>query len=370
MKIKKVELTHVRLPLNEPFEISSGVIFEKDCIIVKLFTEESVGIGESSPMPAPFYSSETPETCIHILKDFIIPRLLGRNINSIADANDIFSDIRGNNFAKAGVETALWDLLSKHANKPLFEFIGGKNKEIPWKISIGIKPNIDELLASVEKFLEYGCKSIKIKIKKGWDIEPIKRIRERFGNIDLTVDANSNYTIEDTEIFEEIDNYKLTQIEQPLHYMDLYDHYVLQSRIETPICLDESIESLTSCKNALDIGSCRIINIKIQRVGGIKNALAIHDMCRSKGVPVWIGQMPESGVGSFFGLALCSLDNVLYASDIAPSAAYFKEDIINSGIQMDKLGNLLLSNEIGFGSILDEKQMARLKVINMRFGQT
>jgi o-succinylbenzoate synthase len=368
MKIKKVELTHVRLPLNEPFEISSGVILEKDCIIIKLFTDEFVGIGESSPMPAPFYSSETIGTCMHILSDFIIPQLLGRNIDSIEDADTVFSNIRGNNFAKAGVETALWDLLSKHAGKPLFEFIGGEKREIPWKISIGIKPSIDELLASVESFLEYGgCKGIKIKIKKGWDIEPIRKIREKFGDIDLTVDANSSYTIEDAKIFEEIDNYKLTQIEQPLHYMDLYDHYVLQNRIETPICLDESIESPTSCKNALDIGSCRIINIKIQRVGGIKNAIAIHDMCRSKGIPVWIGQMPESGVGSFFGLALCSLDNVQYASDIAPSVAYFKEDIINSGIQMDKHGNLLLSNEIGFGSKLDEKQMARLKVTDVKF---
>ena len=335
MKINRVELIHVRLPLNEPFEISSGVILEKDCIIIKLCTDELVGIGESSPMPAPFYSSETPVTCIHILKDFIIPQLLGRNIDKIEDADGIFSNIRGNNFAKAGVETALWDLLSKHTNKPLFEFIGGKNREIPWKISIGIKPTIDELLASIENFLEYGCKGIKIKIKKGWDIEPIKKIREKFGNIDLTVDANSNYTIEDAKIFEEMDNYKLTQIEQPLHYMDLYDHYVLQNRIKTPICLDESIDSITNCKNALDIGSCKIINIKIQRVGGIKNAIAIHDMCRAKGIPVWIGQMPESGVGSFAGLALCSLDNVLYASDIAPSDAYFKEDIIDSGMQMD-----------------------------------
>lgn len=367
MKVKKVELIHVRLPLNEPFEISSGVIIEKDCIMVKLYTDEFVGIGESSPMPAPFYSSETIGTCMHILKDFIVPQLLGRNIDKIEDADDIFSNIRGNNFAKSGVEIALWDLLSKQANKPLFEFIGGKNKEIPWKISIGIKPSIDELLSSIEKFLEYKCTGIKIKIKKGWDIEPVRKIRERFGNIDLTVDANSNYTLEDIKIFEELDNYKLTQIEQPLHHEDLYDHYVLQNRIETPICLDESIDSLTNCKNALDIGCCRIINIKIQRVGGIKEAIAIHDMCRSKGVPVWIGQMPESGVGSLAGLALCSLDNVSYASDIAPSDAYFKEDIIDSSIQMDNLGNLLLSTEIGVGCRLDEKQIEKLKVVKMKF---
>ena len=367
MKINKVELTHVRLPLNEPFEISSGVIFEKDCIIVKVYTDELVGIGESSPMSAPFYSSETVDTCIHMLKDFIIPQLLGRNINKIENIDDIFSNIRGNNFAKAGIEIALWDFLSKYANKPLFEFIGGKNKEIPWKISIGIKSSLDELLASIEKFLKYGCKSIKIKIKKGWDIEPIKKIREKFGNIDLTVDANSHYTLEDIKIFEEIDNYKLTQIEQPLHYKDLYDHYILQNRISTPICLDESIDSLTSCKNALDIGCCKIINIKIQRVGGIKKAIAIHDMCRSKGIPVWIGQMPESGVGSFFGLALCSLDDVLYASDIAPSDVYFKEDIIDSNIQMGNLGNLRLPTGIGVGCNLDEKQIDKFKVTKMKF---
>jgi len=367
MRINKIELVHVRLPLNEPFEISSGVIFEKDCIIVKIHTDDFIGIGESSPMSAPFYSSETIGTCMHILKNFLIPQLIGIKINQTEIIEKIFADIRGNNFAKAGVDTALWDLFSKYENKPLFEFIGGCNKKIPWKVSIGIKPTIDDLLKSVEKFLNYGSRSIKIKIKKGWDIEPIKKIRENFGNIDLTVDANSFYTLEDFRVFEEIDNYKLTQIEQPLHYRDLYDHYILQNKIDTPICLDESIDSLTNCKNALDIGSCKIINIKIQRIGGVKKAIAIHDLCKSRGLPVWIGQMPESGVGSFFGLALCSLDNVLYDSDIAPSEVYFREDIIDSAMQMDSSGNLLLPSEIGVGCNLDEKQIDKLKVTQMAY---
>jgi O-succinylbenzoate synthase len=365
MRINKIELIHVRLPLNEPFEISSGVISEKDCIIVKIHTDDFIGIGESSPMAAPFYSSETIGTCLHILKDFLIPKLIGKNINQNEILDKIFADIRGNNFAKAGIETALWDLFSKYENKPLFKFIGGKDKKIPWKVSIGIKPSLDDLLKTVEKFLNYGSRSIKIKIKKDWDIEPIKKIRENFGNIDLTVDANSFYTLEDISVFEEIDNYKLTQIEQPLHYRDLYDHYILQQKINTPICLDESIDSLTNCKNALDIGCCKIINIKIQRVGGVKKAIAIHDLCKLSGLPVWIGQMPESGVGSFFGLALCSLDNVLYDSDIAPSEVYFKEDIIDSAIQMDAYGNLILPLENGAGCNLDEKQIEKLKVTKM-----
>ena len=367
MKIKKIEMIHIKLPLNEPFEISSGSLSEKDCIVLKLYTDDFVGLGEAVPFPAPFFSAETPNTCIHIIKEFIIPGLLKRNIEKIEDIGDIFLDIRGNNFAKAGIEIAIWDLLAKYANKPLYEFIGGERKEIPWKISCGIKPSIDKLLSHIEGFLSKGVKSIKIKIKKGWDIEPVRSIREKFGNIELTVDANSFYTLKDIEIFKELDKYNLTQIEQPLHYEDLYDHHILKSKINTPICLDESIHSVTACKNALDIDCCSVVNIKVSRVGGIENSILIHEMCKEKNIPVWIGSMVESGVGNIAGLALCSLSNVIYTSDIYPTGAYFKEDIIIPNIIMNEKGNIELPKGIGLGCSLDEDMMDKLKVSSLEF---
>jgi len=368
MKIEKIEVVHLKLPLNETFEISTGSITEKDCLIIKLHADDYIGIGESSPTPSPYYYSyETPYTCIHIMKDFIIPRLLKRDIKKIGDVDDIFDNMRGNNFAKVGLETALWDLFAKYSGKSLYEFIGGENKEIPWKMSIGIKPSIRELLDTIERFLDSGCRSIKIKIKRGWDIEPVREIRGKFGDIDLSVDANSFYVLEDIEIFRELDKYDLTQIEQPLHYEDLYDHHILQSKINTPICLDESIDSVTTCKNALDIGSCKIVNIKIQRVGGLKNAILIHDMCKKKEIPVWVGFIPESGVGDIIGLALCSLSNVLCPSDISPTGAYFKEDIIIPDITMGKSGNIKLPEGIGLGCSLDNDKVDKFKVSSFEF---
>jgi len=362
LKIKKAELIHIRLPLKEKFEISSGYVEEKDSIIIKLFTEDFTGYGDSPPMPAPFYSSETPYTCIHVIKDFIIPGLLGKPFEKIEDLSCIFGDIRGNNFAKAGVEIALWDLLAKHDNKPLYKYIGGSKKNIPWKISIGIKPSIRKLLDTVGQFLDRGLRHIKIKIKKGWDIEPVEKIRERFGNISLSVDANSFYSLRDIGLFRELDNYGLVQIEQPLCHDDLYDHYKLRNSIKTPICLDESIGSVTAARNALDIGCCDIVNIKIQRVGGIANAIAIHDMCRENNIPVWIGCMPDSGIGHAAGLAMCSLSNVRYPCDIPPTGTYFKKDIIEPGIKMNESADIELYGGPGLGCTLKEGSVDELKI--------
>lgn len=367
MKIEKVELIQLKLPFIEYFEISSGKLSNKDIILIKIYADDLVGIGESVPMPAPFYSAETPITCFHIIKDFIVPQLLGREIKEVGDVSDIFLKIRGNNFAKAGIETALWDLFAKYNRKPLYEFVGGKKKDIPWKISIGIKPSIDKLLDTVENSLNNGIKNVKIKIKKGWDVEPVRNIRERFGDIELTVDANSFYTLDDIDVFKELDKYDLAQIEQPLHYEDLYDHYILQNKINTPICLDESIHSVTACKNALDMDCCRIVNIKVQRVGGIGNSILIHDMCSEKGIPVWVGAMFESGVGIINGLAVCSLPNAQYSTDMHPSGTYIREDIITPYITMNNKGNIELPDGVGLGCNLDEDKINRFKINTFEF---
>ena len=367
IKIKKAEIVHIQLPLIEKFEISSGFVEKKDSLIVKLHTDDFVGYGDSPPMPAPFYSSETPFTCLHIIKDFLVPELSGRSIEQIEDVSDIFDNIRGNNFAKAGVEMALWDLIAKYAGKPLYKYIGGYKKDIPWKISIGIKKDIETLLDTVGSFLSQGLSSIKIKIRKGWDLEPVEAIRNRFGNISLSVDANSFYTIGDINLFKELDNYGLTQIEQPLSYDDLYDHYKLRDAINTPICLDESIHSVTAARNAMDIGCCDIVNIKVQRVGGITNAIAVHDICKDNDIPVWIGCMPDSGIGHAAGLAMCSFPNVRYPSDIPPTGAYFKEDIIEPEIKMIRGGYLELLEGPGLGCRPREDILDKLKISSFDF---
>jgi O-succinylbenzoate synthase len=360
--IKKAEIIHVQLPLIEKFEISSGFVEKKDSIIVKLYTDDFIGYGDSPPMPAPFYSSETPFTCLHIIKDFIVPSLSGRSFEKIEDVSDIFVNIRGNNFAKAGVEMALWDLMAKYTNKPLYKYIGGQKKDIPWKISIGIKKDIKTLLDTVGSFLNKGLSSIKMKIRKGWDLGPVEAIRKRFGDISLSVDANSFYSIEDIDLFKELDNYGLTQIEQPLSYDDLYDHYRLRDSINTPICLDESIHSVTAARNAMDMGCCDIVNIKVQRVGGIRNAIVIHDICKDNDIPVWIGCMPDSGIGHAAGLVMCSLPNVRYPSDIPPTGAYFKKDIIEPEIKTIRGGYLELLEGPGLGCKLKEKTLNELKI--------
>ncbi len=367
MKIEKAEIIHIKLPLISPFEISTGIVYEKDCIITKLYTKDVIGYSEAPPMPGPFYSAETPYTCIHIMKEFIIPKLLGKNFKSINDFNEIFLNVRGNNFAKAGIEAALWDIISKCNNMPLYRFVGGTKKDIPWKISIGIKNTIKILLNDIEYFLNKRVKNIKIKIRKGWDIEPVRCIRKEFGNINLSVDANAYYSLKDINIFKELDEYGLTQIEQPLNYDNLYEHHILKQKIKTPICLDESIDSIETCNNAIKLDSCDIVNLKVQRVGGIKNSLLIHNLCRDNNIPVWIGFMPDSGIGSALGLSICSLPNVLYSNDICPTGFYFKEDIISPEISMDDKSNLILSEDIGIGYNLDYDVVNKYKVSSIKF---
>lgn len=369
MKIESIELIRINMPFKQKFAISSGAMTEKEFIIVKVHSEGLVGIGQAAPMPGPFYSAETPGTCYHIIEDFIVPKLLGLDIEDISDANDIFSSIRGNNIAKASIEVALWDLLAKRENMALYKYIGGEDKEIKWKISFSIMDSVEKLIGSIENHVKKGLKSIKLKITQDWDIIPVKAVREHFGDIELMVDANSCYSPEDEDLFLELDKYKLVQIEQPFSYDDLYDHYTLQKKLNTPICLDESIRSVVAAKNALDMESCRVINIKVQRVGGIANTIKIHDMCMEAGVPVWIGSMRESGVGNTVNLAMCSLPNVTMASNIDSPGSYFTEDIVTPDIEFSKNGNMLLLKDPGIGVELRQDMMEKFTVDSMIVGK-
>ncbi|MGI6038289.1 MAG: o-succinylbenzoate synthase [Limnochordia bacterium] len=349
MEIRKIELIHVQIPMAGPFRISSGTLYHRDSIIVKVYAGDLVGYGESAPMPGPFYSAETTETAWHILADFIAPIILQRKWNHPEEIFPALAGIRGNNFAKAGIETAFWDLYARKTNQSLAGLLGCQNKAVNSGVALGVFPTTEELVEQARAHLAEGYQRIKIKIQPGWDVEPVRALREALGDVPLFVDANSAYTLADLPIFQELDKYDLMMFEQPLTHDDLVDHAQLQSQVRTPVCLDESIHSLDAARQAIDLGSARIINIKIQRVGGIGPAKAIHDYCAQRGIPVWCGTMPESGLGQSQGLALAGLPNFRYPTDIEPSSRFFVEDIVNPPLIMSKEGTIPIPQGIGTG---------------------
>jgi len=322
MKIDRIELRHTKMELVSPFTTSMGTEYDEEHIMVKVDTDGITGWGESVAEGTPFYSYETVQTAWHILQDFLIPSILGKDITSIDEAISLYSKVRGHMMAKAGLEAALWDTFAKAKNISLSKMLGGTRNKIDVGVSIGIQLNPEELIKKVEGYLAEGYKRIKIKISPGNDIQYVKALRKEFPNILLQVDANSAYELKHVSLFKEMDEYKLLLIEQPLGYEDIYDHSKLQKELKTPICLDESIHSLDDTRAAIELDSCRVINIKPGRVGGFTESKLIHDYCASKKIPVWCGGMLESGIGRAGNVALASLPNLscreifLQASDI------------------------------------------------------
>lgn len=333
MKIERIDLLQVSIPLIHFFETSFARVDREDHIIIKIYSEGLTGYGESSVMTDPSYSYETTETVWHILKDFLLPAVVGKEINGADDLSNYIQGVRGHHFAKCGLEGGLWHLQSLREELPLYKIWGGTRNIIRSGVSIGIQDSIEELLDRVDGFLDEGYKRIKIKIKPGWDVEAVKAVRGRFDDIPLMVDANGAYSLEDVSIFKALDEFKLTMIEQPLHFADLVEHAELQNQISTPICLDESIGGFRSAQSALALESCRIINIKPGRVGGYLMARKIHDLCQKQNMPVWCGGMLEFGVGRAFNIALCSLPNFMFPGDVSSSSRYFHEDIVSPPIE-------------------------------------
>ncbi|MGD2249375.1 MAG: o-succinylbenzoate synthase [Candidatus Methanofastidiosia archaeon] len=328
MKIKKIELRIVEIPYVHPFETSFGREPTNKEVIVRVTNGDVQGFGECVALEAPYYSYETVHTEWHILQDFIVPEIKKIDLETPEDIQKVFKRIRGHYMAKAGIEEAVWDILAKENGLSLSHFLGGANTKstIESGVSIGIDP-MEVLLEKISTRLQQGYKRIKIKIKPGWDVKVVKKIREEFGDILLMVDANAAYTLDDIGILKELDTCRLMMIEQPLHYDDLYDHALLQKELETPVCLDESIKSLKDAKIAVKLGSCQIINIKHGRVGGLKNARDIHDFCLENGIPVWAGGMLEFGIGRATNIALASLEGFQLPNDISATNRYYTEDI-------------------------------------------
>jgi o-succinylbenzoate synthase len=367
MKIDRIELRHVKLDLITPFETSMGIEKDEEHIIVRVDAEGITGWGESVAEGTPFYSYETVPTAWHILKDFLIPWTLNMNVDGIDEVIKVWSHVRGHRMAKAGLEAALWDLLAKQNGVSLSKQIEGTRSKIDVGVSIGIQSSPVELVKKVDGYLKEGYKRIKIKIAPGRDLQFVAAVRREFSNILFQVDANSAYELTDINIFKSMDDYNLLLIEQPLGYDDIYDHSKLQKEIKTPICLDESIHSLADANAALELDSCRIINIKPGRVGGFTESKKIHDLCASKNIPVWCGGMLESGIGRAGNVALASLPNFTLPGDISASKRYYKEDIVNPLFEINPDGTMDVPVKPGIGVDVVKNQLDKVTVRKEEF---
>ncbi len=347
----------MKLPLVHFFETSFGRIDDKHFILVRVDGDGATGYGECVAEQDPYYSSETNETAWHIIKDFIAPRVLGADVAHPREVFPALKAIRGHNMAKAAVEMAAWDLFATQRGEPLGRVLGGTRDRIASGVSIGIQPSLGDLAAKVERELAAGYQRIKIKIKPGWDLEPVEMIRARFGAIALMVDANAAYTLADADHLAQLDPFDLMMIEQPLDYDDIADHAALQRRLKTPICLDESIKTPAVAREAIAAGACRIINIKPGRVGGFGESIRLHDLCASRGIPVWHGGMLESGIGRAANVHLSTLPNFSLPGDIAASKRYFDPDLIEPPIEVAADGTVAVPTGPGIGVTVREDRL-------------
>jgi len=357
MKIESITLHHISMPLVAPFETSFGRETVRECILITLQSDGLTGYGECVASRDPGYSYETTGTAWHIVKDFIAPLVLGKDVRDADDFQKHVEGIRGHHLAKAGIEMALWDVLGRRDGKSLKEMFGGTRDKVEVGVSIGIQESASALVGTVASYLEQGYKRVKIKIKPGREVDETSAVRNAYPELRLQVDANSAYTLESASALRPLDELDLLLIEQPLFEDDIWDHRILQAEFKTPICLDESIVSPRHARYALEMKACRIINIKPARVGGLSQAIAIHDNCFAQGVPVWCGGMLETGVGRASNLALASLPGFVLPGDISASDRYYQRDITNERFVLNDDSTINTPNGHGLGVTIDEEAL-------------
>jgi len=355
--IKSIALHHVRVPLVEPFRISNGVISEKDAILVEVKTENDVvGWGESSPMSGGFYSSDTPESAWSALSGSLIPAAL--SVGEI-DVSRFYEQMRkhpGDAFAKAGIEGALWDAYANTLKVPFGELLGARARPVPSGVAIGIYDHLEDLLERVARYTTQGYQRVKIKIQPGWDLEPVAAVRASFPDLPLMVDANAAYSLADREVFRQLDGQGLMMIEQPLARDAYAEAGELQRELHTPLCADESAESMQALASLIENKAARIINIKVQRVGGLSEARLMLDAARAAGLECWVGTMPELGVASAQGLHFATLEGFTYPTDIEASRRWYVDDVIAPLIEIDARGYIELPGGPGTGyNVVREK---------------
>ena len=349
MRIRKVTLRELGMRLIAPFETSNGVSYDRRILLVEADVDGVVGWAECVAGEAPHYGPETVETAWHVLRDHLWPLMRGKEFAAAAEASAMLESVRGHNMAKGALEAALWDAEAKQKSIPLWKLLGGTREEIACGVSIGIKESLDELVGAVKKELDAGYQRIKVKIKPGKDYEQVQRLRQDFPKIKLMVDANSAYRLEDWPLLKQLDAFYLMMIEQPLGWEDIYSHAELQKKLTTPICLDESVHTFEQARGAIALGACKIINIKLGRVGGFAGARKIHDLCQENGIPVWCGGMLESGIGRAHNIALSTLPNFTLPGDVSASRRYWVEDIVEPEVVVSPQGTIRVPNGPGIG---------------------
>ena len=354
MKIDRIHLRQIRMPLVHFFETSFGRTTERHIILVEVSSDGLSGWGEVTCGEKPFYNEEWTDAAWLLLRDYAAPRVLGKPIGSAMDVAPLTEHIRGHRMARGGLEVAVWDLEARMNNRPLWQQIGGgARREIPCGVSIGIQNSVPELVNKIETELAAGYQRIKMKIKPGWDVEVVRQVRERFPNIKLMADANSAYTLADTDRLRQLDDFYLMMVEQPLSHDDIIDHASLQSCLQTPVCLDECIRTAHHAEQAIRMKACGIVNIKLGRVGGFREARRVHDVCQQNGIPVWCGGMLESGVGRAHNIALATLPNFVLPGDVSASKRYWTRDIIHPAVETTSQGTIAVRDAPGFGYDLD-----------------
>ncbi len=367
MQIEKIDLHTIALPLVHPFRTSTGSETERTCILVAVHSGGITGWGECVAMRTPDYSAETVITAHTMLTRHIIPRLLHSPISHPSDVTTLLRPVRGNPMAKAGIECALWDWFAQQQGVPLSALIGGVRPRVPVGVSIGIQPTIEQLLARVGRFVDQGYQRVKLKIKPGWDMGPLAAVRHAFPHIALMVDANSAYTHADSRHLKQLDAFDLLMVEQPFAYNDFVDHAHLQKQISTPVCLDESIDSPAAMSTAIALGACQVVNVKVGRVGGITNLLAIHQQCEQNGIALWCGGMLETGIGRATNIHLAALPAFTLPGDISATDRYFRPDIATPPFILNPDSTMSVPTTPGIGVTLDHARLAAVQIDHQAF---
>ena len=362
MRIDGIILRELHLPLVRPFQTSFDVTTERRILLAEVRSDGLVGWGECTAGERPYFSSESTDTAWHVILNELGPMLATESPEHGGQCGRIFHKVRGHRMAKATLENAIWDIEAQREGISLSRLLGGVRDSIPCGVSLGIQPSIPELMEIIEKELAAGYQRIKLKCKPGWDLEVFERVRSRWPGITLSCDANSAYRLRDADHLVNFDDFDLLMIEQPLWYDDFYYHSMLQKRLNTPICLDESICNRRDALAAIEMESCKIINIKLGRVGGFSEAIAVHNAAQERGIPVWCGGMLESGIGRSHNIALSTLENFTLPGDVSASARYWKEDIIEPEVTVNAQGEIVIPDTPGRGYEVRTDLIERLTV--------
>ena len=366
--VRSVVLHRVRVPFVEPFRISNGVVTEKDSILIELETEQGiVGWGEASPMSGSFYSAATPDSSWTALRERLVPALLSAGRVNPATFFEVLRDQPADPFAKAGIEGALWDAYANTRQRALYELFGIERRPVPSGVAIGILETIDELIERVARYVSEGYQRVKIKIQPAWDIEPVTGVRAQFPQLPLMVDANAAYTLDDVDIFRELDRFDLMMIEQPLAADAIEEAGELQAQLTTPLCADESAESLTGLDQLIKHRAARIVNIKVQRVGGLSEALSMLEAASVAGIRCWVGTMPELGIASAQALHLAMHSAFSFPTDIEASSRWYIDDIVEPAIEIDQGGFVRVPNGSGTGFKVAREKVERYTTAVERF---